>query len=183
MRFKFGNLTSIVQYTTPYALLVILFVLDHLFLRWSAVNDIRPGFFLMALYYWAIYRPRLLPPTFIFIIAIAQDVIEYTPLGLHALLYLPLFVFLRRQRRFFYEQPFLVVWFGFVAITGLFNFGLWLLIRISQYGFDMVMSPEDFTNILYDITSGVFIYPLVAMLLFLVHRTLPQRALRGGEIK
>ncbi|MEC7701465.1 MAG: rod shape-determining protein MreD [Pseudomonadota bacterium] len=183
MNIKFGNISSIVQYTAPYVLLVFLFVLDNIFLRWSAFNEIRPGFLLMAVYYWAIYRPRLLPPTFIFIIALAKDVIEYTPLGLHGLLYLPLYLFLRRQRRFLYEQPFFVVWLGFAAITTLANFALWALIRASQYGFDFTMRDDDFMNILYDSASGIFVFPIVAILLFFIHRMLPQKARRGGEIK
>ncbi|MEC7576892.1 MAG: hypothetical protein VX468_06135 [Pseudomonadota bacterium] len=90
---------------------------------------------------------------------------------------------MRRQRRFLYEQPFFVVWLGFAAITTLANFALWALIRASQYGFDFTMRDDDFMNILYDSASGIFVFPIVAILLFFIHRMLPQKARRGGEIK
>ena len=160
-----------------------MFALDNIYLPWSAVSDIRPGFTLMAIYYWAIYRPALFPPLVIFILALAMDVTNGTALGLHCLVLLPVFLFLRAQRRFLYEQPFYVVWLGFFATTTFVNFVIWLLIRISAYSFDFTVDHTVVTAVIYDIAGGIFLFPVVAFTLFFIHKMLPQRALRGGEIK
>lgn len=183
MNLSLGNISTSIYYIAPYLALLLMFALDNIYLPWSAVSDIRPGFVLMAIYYWAIYRPALLPPLLIFVLALAMDVTSGTALGLHCLIYLPLFLFLRSQRRFLYEQPFFVVWLGFLGITAAVNIVSWFLIRVSAYSFDFTLNNDVVMAIAYDIAGGLFLFPVVAFLLFFIHRLLPNRALRSGEIK
>jgi|TARA_R110002126_G_scaffold13118_1_gene55935 rod shape-determining protein MreD len=184
MNLSSKNISSSLQLVAPYALLMLMFVLDNIYLSWSAVSEIRPGFTLMGIFYWAIYRPTLFPPLVIFIISLAMDITNGTALGLHCLVLLPVYLFVRRQRRFLHEQPFFVVWLGYVAVSCVVNAALWLLVRVSQYSFDLTLSPTTFTAILYDVAAGVFLFPVIATLLYVVHRMLPQTSWRAsGDIK
>jgi len=183
MNLNLKNIPHALQLAAPYALLVLMFVLDNIYLSWTAVSEIRPGFTLMAIFYWAIYRPTLFPPLIIFIIALAMDITNGSALGMHCLVLLPLYLFIRRQRRFLYEQPFFVVWLGYLAVSCVANAALWLLVRISQYSFDFTLNHSTLTAILYDIAAGIFLFPVIAMLLYFVHKMLPQMNMRAGDIK
>lgn len=183
MSSNIANIKVSLQYAAPYFVLLIMFSLDNVYLPWDVISNIRPGFLLMALYYWAIYRPALLPPILVFIIALALDVSNGTALGLHCLVLLPIFLFLKKQRRFLFEQPFFVVWLGFAATAVVVNCAYWFLVRISSYGFDLSFDTGVFMALLYDVAAGTFLFPLIAFVLFLIHRMLPHRTLRGGEIK
>lgn len=184
MNISSKNISNALQLVAPYALLMLMFVLDNIYLSSSAVSEIRPGFTLMAIFYWAIYRPTLFPPFIIFIISLAMDITNGTALGLHCLVLLPVYMFVRRQRRFLHEQPFFVVWLGYVAMTAAVNAAFWLLVRISQYNFDLTLTPSTLSAILYDIAAGIFLFPVIAMVLYFVHKMLPQSSFwSGGEIK
>lgn len=79
--------------------------------------DVTPFLSLMAVYYWSIYRPELLPPAVVFAAGLVQDVISGGPLGLMALVLVLVHGVGASQRRVFLGKTFPVEWWGFGLVT------------------------------------------------------------------
>lgn len=130
---------------------------------------VQPYFVLIGVYYWAIYRPTLISPVFLFFIGIMLDIILGLPLGFFTVSCLVLQRVTHDQRTYLTGQPFLVVWLVFtlaIALTCLLHWGL---ISI-QY--------KHFVGISGYILNGaitIFLYPLFAIFLHMGHKILPDR--------
>jgi rod shape-determining protein MreD len=72
---------------------------------------------LMAVYHWAIFRPKLLPAYAVFLIGLFQDVLTGTPIGVNALVFLIVYGVVLSQKRFFIGKSFLILWLGFSIIA------------------------------------------------------------------
>jgi rod shape-determining protein MreD len=128
-----------------------------------------PAFTLMAVYHWTIYRPDLLPPTGLFAVGLAQDLLSGAPVGVSALLLLLARAAVLRNRRYFINRTFPFVWGGFTLLGGAAMAGLWALHCLLQLN-------------LFDLRTTVFrgvltvaIFPVASLAL---GRT--QRALMGA---
>ena len=72
---------------------------------------------LMAVYHWAVFRPRLMPPAAVFALGVLQDIIVGTPLGTNALVLVLVHTVVMRQGRGFRGKSFLVLWWGFGMVA------------------------------------------------------------------
>lgn len=70
------------------------------------VGAITPSFGLVAIYYWAMYRPDLMKPSLVFLLGLVADAMAFLPLGLSALVYVGAYQLSFSQRRFFVGQFF-----------------------------------------------------------------------------
>lgn len=93
----------------------------------SAVSDIAPVFTTMAVFYWTVHRPDLLPPAAVFAVGLFQDMLTGHPAGSTALALLAIYGAALSQRRVLLGKPFLVTWIGFAAIAA----GAFLLVWLS----------------------------------------------------
>jgi len=89
--------------------------------------SVRPAFLLMAVYHWAVFRPRTLPPVGAFLAGLLLDLLTAGPLGLNALTLVAVQWFTKTQRRFLVGQSFLVLWLCF------------FLMSFAAYGFQWAM--------------------------------------------
>lgn len=82
------------------------------------LSSIVPDFSLAILFYWAIYRPTSLPLSIIFFVGLFMDALSGCFLGLHAFVYILIWVLLIYQRRYLFNKTFLLNWsvFGCVAL-------------------------------------------------------------------
>jgi rod shape-determining protein MreD len=137
----------------------------------TGYGAIAPDFALMAVFYWAIYRPDLFPATIAFAIGLAQDALTGTPMGMNALVLLIVHASVLAQRRFFQGKSFAVVWWAFSIVAMGAGLAQWMLTA--------ALSVQ-----LIDPTPGVFasvltiaIYPFAAWALARMHHAvLPDRA-------
>jgi rod shape-determining protein MreD len=86
-----------------------------------------PVWTMMSVYYWALYRPDLMPAVAVFLIGLMLDALSGTPLGINALVFLIVHRLVVTQRRFFYGKPFVIVWLGFGLVTAGAFAAAWLL--------------------------------------------------------
>ena len=149
-----------------YGFLLLLFFLSVAHLSIPVLTKIKPLFLLMGLYYWTIYRPRILPFYLVFIIGMAFDLLTYAPLGLHTFMYMVIAFVLRGQRRFFMGQPFIMVWMGFVMTAILATFGAWFLYGLAQFRF------PDVAPVAGQVIISALLYPVVSVALNMTHRGL-----------
>ncbi len=92
-----------------------------------------PAFALMTVYHWTIYRPDLLPPTALFAIGLAYDLLSGGPPGATPLLLLLSRAAVLRCRRWFFNREFPFVWAGFTLLAGLAIGGLWAVHSILAW--------------------------------------------------
>jgi len=120
---------------------------------------VAPALSLIALYYWAVYRPDLMPPIAVFMVGILLDVVTGASVGVNALILLLVYGTVLSQRRFLLGKSFNVLWFGFFLtafVAGLIN---WLILSVLN---DVVLDP---TPLIIQLLITVLIYPLFSWLL------------------
>ncbi len=150
---------SWVRHLLPFCLTLFMLLLTVMPLHVPGLASICPILPLMGVYYWAIYRPDLLPAWAAFVLGLMHDIISGTPLGVNALVLLLAQGVASSQRKFFLGKSFSVTWwaFGLLAAAAL-GLSWMLVIMLSGRAVDAV--PVIFEYIL---TMGLF--PLLTRLL------------------
>ena len=113
----------------------------------------------MAVFYWVVYRPDLMPPSAAFLIGLWQDIMIGTPLGLNALVLLVVQMALVAQRRFFQGKSFMVVWWAFAMLALLAALLSWIL-TMALYTVWLIPTPAVFQLLL-----TIALYPFVTWIL------------------
>ena len=155
----------------PYALIVVLLGLNNIAVPMPLVSDIKAPLFLMALYYWSIYRPTLVPPWLAFVCGIISDILNGAPLGLSACLFVLVQWLVSDQRRFLMGQTFPVVWFAFLFVSFLAGVVEWILFGLVH------LSWPAFEPKLFSVLLGFALFPLVCLFLHGTHKVLPARGI------
>ncbi len=117
----------------PVALTVVLLLLCTLPLRVPAFNVLIPSLPLIAVFYWVLYRPDLMPAGAAFAIGLVEDGLSGTPIGVSAMVLTCVHAGVTVQRRFFAGKSFAIVWLGFAVVATLAFFLAWLLV-CAYYG-------------------------------------------------
>lgn len=138
-------------------------------LRVPGYAALTPAFALMAVYHWTIYRPDLLPPTGVFAVGLAGDLLTDGPVGVNTLLLLLARAAVLRQRRYFVNRTFPFVWSGFTLLGVAAMLGLWALQCLMQ------LAVFDLRTTVFRTVLTVASFPLAS---FALGRS--QRALMGA---
>ena len=115
---------------TPSMLTLILVIIGVVPLRILEFSTVMPLLPLMAVYHWAVFRPRLLPAYAVFLIGILQDILTGAPVGVNALVFLLVYGAVLSQKRFFTGKSFLILWLGFSLIAAAASALNWLAISL-----------------------------------------------------
>ena len=144
----------------PFALSVMLVILGVVPLPIPGYGLMAPAFGVMAVYYWAIHRPDLMPAIAVFALGLLQDILTGGPLGVNALVLLLVFGVMRNQRRPFLGKPFPVMWFGFLIVAPCALAVQWL---VASVALDRLIPPASagvellFTLALYPCVTWLFV--------------------------
>jgi rod shape-determining protein MreD len=111
----------------PFALTIALLLVSLVPLRLPAYSSVTPSFMVMAVYFWTLYRPDLMPLSAVFVIGLLQDLLTGGILGVSPLVLLTLSVATSSQRRFLSGGLFVTVWAGFVVNAAGAAILAWLL--------------------------------------------------------
>ena len=144
-----------------------LFLMNLVSISLPQTGEIRPYFLVMIIYYWAIYRPSILSPIFVFLLGFFYDLVLGFPLGMHGVLFLSIQWILNTQRLFFMGQTYLVVWIGFslTCLAALF----------LEWSFFSILSQNliEIGPLINSLLVTTFLFPLVALIFGLIHKILP----------
>lgn len=137
---------------------LMLFGLTPTFL--PAFSPVMPMLSLVAIYFWAVYRPEGLGYGEAFGVGLIEDLLIGTPLGSTALMLMLCQWLVFYQQKFFNGRPFHVVWAAFVLVA----FGAaalrWLLVGLfSSSGF------VGFSQAAAAAVLTIAVYPLIGWLL------------------
>lgn len=104
------------RHALPVLITVFLILIVSTPMRLPGFASVAPQLPLIAVYYWAIYRPDLLRPWMAFLLGAVADMIAGTPLGVTSLVFLAIQAVADSQRRVL-GRSFLMAWWGFVLIA------------------------------------------------------------------
>lgn len=133
----------------------------------TASVDFMPPLVLMAIYYWGIFRPQLMPYWWVFILGLIQDGLMGIPPGISSLLFMLFRFLVRRQGRMFARQSFIALWLGFGLLTAIVFLLTWTVMTVF-YGKPMTM---DTAIVQWFVTVGI--YPFLHQLFTWMYRLLP----------
>lgn len=106
-------------------------------LKLTGIHQIMPSLEILILFYWAIYRPNLLPIWFLFILGIIADSVMGTPLGASALTYIILYSILKKYRRLLGVETFMIIWGMCMAIMLPTILAKWFFISLFMGRFEL----------------------------------------------
>ena len=129
-----------------------------------------PAFTLMAVYYWTLHRPDLLPFAAVFGIGLLADLLEGAPLGVSPLVLLLAYALVLSQREHLLARSFTVIWMGFLALAAAAAALEWGVVSLF-YG--MLLDARAFV---FQGVLTVAAYPVVSYLLARAQRMLLVRA-------
>ncbi|MBY0431525.1 MAG: rod shape-determining protein MreD [Rhodospirillales bacterium] len=118
-----------------------------------------PVLTLMSVFYWAIYRPDLMPAYAAFMVGLLYDVISGIPIGVNALVCLLVHGVTVSQRRFFLGNTFVVTWWAFAVIAAGAAIISWLLVAV------LVSFSIRGKAVMFEYLMTISLYPLVSWLL------------------
>ena len=171
MRSPFARrLISVVAGVAPILIALLCVIIGVLPLNLPGLASIGPALTLMAVYYWSIFAPVLLPPPAVFLVGLVQDLLGGGPIGLNAFILLAVCGLVVNQRRVFIARAFHMAWFGFMLISLGVAFVSWGVVSL----FDMtLLTPAPFL-----VQSGLSIalYPVSSWLFSRVHLDPANRA-------
>jgi len=151
----------------PCSFIVLLLLLNIVAIPLPIVSSIEIPFFLMSIYYWSIYRPRLMSPWFLFMAGLYIDLISALPIGSNAIIFLASGWIASRKRRFLMMQPFWAIWVIFCVVCIIAFMGRLCLISVLK-GFIF-----PFESIFLSTLIGGLLFPLIWVMLRLTHKMLP----------
>lgn len=154
------RLDVVARQITPFALTMALTLFTVLPLQLPGLGVAGPVWTLMGLYYWALYRPDLMPVGAVFLVGLMLDALSGTPLGSNALVFLGTHRLVVNQRRFFYGKSFSIVWLGFSLVAASAFAATWLLASLWHAA---VLDPG---GVAFRYLVTVALFPLVFRALF-----------------
>jgi len=153
---------------TPALLTLILVLASGLPLGLPGMAEVMPCFAVMAVYYWTLHRPDLLPSGAVFLLGLLQDAVAGTPLGFHAVLLLGVHWVVLTQRWVFYRKSFNVVWWGFSLVATGMALAAWLLGSLLSWHL------LNARPVVLQLGLSIALYPLIAWASRRAHRTLEE---------
>lgn len=128
------------------------------------LDAVAPPLGLIALYYWSVHRPDLFRPSMAFAIGLLNDIINFLPPGLSALLFVAAHQLIFRQRRFFTGHSFYMMWFGFILMI--------VVVMLAQWtGLSIIGGKAfPFFPVFMQVLLSCLIFPLPCWLLIRLQR-------------
>lgn len=134
-----ARLDTTARRLTPFALTVLLVLINVLPLQIPGFARIMPLLPLMSIYLWAVHQPNLMPAIAVFIIGMLQDILTGAPLGINIVSFLVVYGLVVRQRRFLIGKSFAVIWVGFSLVAAGAVLIDWALVSIY---YSVLAEPE-----------------------------------------
>lgn len=156
------NVVPIFQKSLPLISSIVLLLLAYLPINVVVFNNMRPDLGLACIYFWILHRPDLFNLTSIVILGLIDMVISSALPGASLLAYLTMYVLLYNTQNFFNAKPFVVIWYGFIALSLATLLVKWLVVSIYYSSF-LPLSMLVFVYLI-----GVAVYPLVSIVLAFV---------------
>ncbi|WP_417623318.1 rod shape-determining protein MreD [Paremcibacter congregatus] len=114
----------------PFVSTLVLILLMQLQYKVAFIDTMFPSLSLMAVYYWCIYKPQLMPVSAVFVLGLLQDIVSGGALGMMALLLILVRVFIVRQGPRLLEREFLFSWLVFIVVGLVYGALSWAIATV-----------------------------------------------------
>lgn len=161
------KLEILARFCGAYALILGFILADLIAFQIPYFQNVRPCFTVMALFYWSIYRPTLMPTWLAFIIGILIDLLSGLPVGMNAMSYVIVQYLVSGQRKMFMGQPFISVFFGYALVSGVVVLLQWIIFGIVTQIWVPVL-PVFGMGLL-----GIAFFPIALLMMNATHKILP----------
>jgi len=161
------RLEDIARYFAVYVLLSVFFIADIIALPSPFDWGMKIPFVVIAVYFWSIYRPTIMPAIIVFIIGLFIDILSGAPFGFNAVIYVVLQWAISDQRAFLSAQSFPMIWLIFALIYTLIMALQWFVTGLLNFSWAAI------TNILPDIGVALITFPLIMLILHMTRKILP----------
>lgn len=161
-----GQLDMVLRLCVPYGVMVVLFILNTMTLSFPLTGSAEAPLLLMAIYYWSVYRPTLVPVWLVFAAGLLFDLLSGLPVGLHAFIFIVVRWLVTDQRLFLTGQPFVTFWIGFALVSTGAIFAQWALFGLIQWQW----TPPGASVVM--VALGIFLFPFIMMVLHVTHKVL-----------
>ena len=153
------RLEKIARDYVPIAITVFFTILSATPLYLPSYGMIAANLTLMAIYYWAVYRPDLLSPLAAFCIGMIYDFLVGTPPGVNALVCLFVRTLIGSRVGALRGKSFITLWLGFVGISLGASLATWVISVIWHL---MFLNP---LPIVFQAGITICVFPFVCWLL------------------
>ena len=154
----------------PFLITLTMVLLTAMPLRLPQLSAIMPALALVAVCYWAIHRPQLLPLWTVFLIGLLQDLLSGGPIGVATITLMSVRAVVIWRHRVFTSASFAMVWCAFMVVAAGALFMMWML---ACLGMLQVVSPKP---LLFQYLLTVAAYPCFSWLM-----SRGQRAFRHAD--
>ena len=121
------RLDLIARNLLPFSFTILLIMIGMLPIRPPEAAPLVPSLALIAVFFWTIYRPELMPEWAVFLIGLFQDLLGGGLVGIGTLTLLLVQQVVKTQRRTCMNAPFILVWSIFALVTVGAGAVVWLL--------------------------------------------------------
>lgn len=159
-----ARLDTVARNLSPFAFSLALVVFAMIPIQVPGLSAIVPSLGLIAIFFWVIHRPDLMPAWAVFLIGVFQDLLSGGHLGVGALVLLLVWLAVVAQRRVYSTGTFMQLWALFVLVAAGAQGLTWLLNNLIS-GRVIDIQPSVFQYL-----TTVAIYPCVAWIFVQVQR-------------
>jgi rod shape-determining protein MreD len=160
------RLDAVARHLSPFAFAFLLVLFGAVPIRLPHLAEIGPSFALLAVYYWAVHRPTVLPAIAVFVLGLLADFLGAAPLGVGTTVLLGVYAVTVSQRRFIVGQSFLWVWMGFMIVCAGNFAASWALASLLA---GMVIDPRP---AVFAAVLNVAVYPAMGFIFAHTQRSL-----------
>ena len=141
---------------SPMALTVLLIMVGMVPLRIPNLAPVMPALWLIAVYFWLVYRPESLPALAVFLFGLVPALLCRVALGVGVFVLLVVSAALAGQRRFFARGSFFFIWLTFLPTAAGAFFLTWMFNSLIA---DTALDPRPAA---FQYLTTVAFYPCVA---------------------
>lgn len=150
----------------PVFVTLLLIMVAMVPLRVPLLSPVIPSLPLIAVYYWSVYKPSLMPVWAIFLVGLFQDLLAAGPAGVGILSLLLVHGLVQSLRRSLVGAGFLAIWLVFVPVAAAASLSAWMLTCLIETRL------FDFEPTVFRYLATIAVYPCLAWLLSQMQRTL-----------
>jgi len=160
------RLDTLSRQWTPFGLSLLATLIAAVPLHLPAFQDVSPNWPIMAVFFWSLYRPDLLPAAAVFAVGVVYDALCCSPIGVYTAVFVLFHVAVTAQRRFLGGKPFAIVWISFAVFAAAAMILAWFIASVWH----VVLLPGNALAFQYLVTIGCF--PLLASAFYAWQRLL-----------
>lgn len=150
----------------PFIATLLLILIGMVPLGVPDLSPVVPSLALVAVYYWIVYRPSLMPVWAVFLVGLFHDLLAGGPVGVGILSLLLAYGMVGGVRRYMVNASFLVIWFVFAVVAAAALFCNWALTSLVEA---RLIEPEP---AVFRYLTTMAVYPCLAWVFAQVQRSL-----------